>query len=159
MPGLPGERETMNKILIGIDPDVEFSGFAKMYISQNGEKEMSIMKFRFFEMFDFFKRYTTTKTDNFKIKVYIEAGWLNLKSNWHVSGHGERVSARIGTKVGANHQVGKLIAEMCEYLGLEYELVQPRTSKYSIKQFRMMTGYKGKLDQDQVDAALLIIGR
>jgi len=149
----------MNKILIGIDPDVEFSGYAKMYISDSGEKELGITKVRFFQMYKLLEHYKIIPHDDYKIKVYIEAGWLNTKSNWHVSGKGENVASRIGTKVGANHQVGKLIAEMCEYLGLEYELVQPRTSKYSIKQFRMMSGYKGKLDQDMVDSALLIIGR
>lgn len=168
----------MNKILIGIDPDCVASGCAALAINKyevdcggpntfETTRELKIHKLKFFELFDYLWE-LKVKIDDIpappdeyaiKIKVYIESGWENKKSNWHVSGKGENVASRIGTKVGANHQVGKLIAEMCEYLGLEYELVQPRTSKYSIKQFRMMSGYKGKLDQDMVDSALLIIGR
>ena len=162
----------MNKILIGIDPDCVASGCAELAINKyevdcgipntyETTRELKIHKLKFFELFDELHNLETLIkiSKDYTVKVYIEAGWLNTKSNWHVSGKGENVASRIGTKVGANHQVGKLIAEMCEYLGLEYELVQPRTSKYSIKQFRMMSGYKGKLDQDMVDSALLIIGR
>lgn len=146
----------MNKILIGIDPDVEAIG-----VSIITDGKMVIEKKSFFHLYGYLELLKLGFGFDYAytVKVYIEAGWLNTKSNWHVSGKGENVASRIGTKVGANHQVGKLIAEMCEYLGLEYELVQPRTSKYSIKQFRMMSGYKGKLDQDMVDSALLIIGR
>ena len=123
-----------------------------------------ITKLSFFGLFDYLcelreQRFGIDGMEDTKIKVYIEAGWLNQKSNWHVSGKGEAVSARVGTKVGANHQVGKLIAEMCEYLGLEYELVQPRTSKMPVKLFRKITGYEGKVDQDGIDACMLIFGR
>ena len=150
----------MKAVYIGIDCDVEKSGVSTI-IKVDKKSELKIEKMAFFELFDYLKYYRDNKDSFFdwKIKIFLEAGWKILKSNWHVSGKGENVASRIGTKVGANHQVGKLIAEMCEYLGLECELVQPRTSKYSIKQFRMMSGYKGKLDQDMVDSALLIISR
>jgi hypothetical protein len=160
-----------NKILIGVDPDVTASGYASLAINKfevdceipnswQTTRELKIHKLKFFEMFDALTTLKKmTKLEGYTAKVYIESGWLNQKSNWHVFGKGENVASRIGTKVGANHQVGKLIAEMCEYLGLEYELVQPKTAKYSIRQFRMMTGYKGKLDQEGVDSALLILNR
>jgi len=153
-----------NKILIGIDPDTQFSGVAVLDKTLKHPYNLQIQKLKFFELFSLLKNNFWTTADDIcvvrePIKVYIEAGWLNTKSNWHVSGKGENVASRIGTKVGANHQVGKLIAEMCEYLGLEYELVQPRTSKMPVKMFRKITGYTGKLDADMVDSAMLIIGR
>lgn len=148
------------KILIGIDADVEKSGVAiltKDSLFPNGR--LLIEKKSFFKLFDFLLAISNQRDkycEMCSLKVYLEAGWLNTKSNWHVSGKGENVSARIGTKVGANHQVGKLIVEMCEYLGLEYQLSQPKTSKMGIRQFRKLTKYEGKLDQDGVDAALLV---
>jgi hypothetical protein len=162
-----------NKILIGVDPDVTASGYASLEINKfevdcgipnswQTTRELKIHKLKFFEMFDSLNtlhKLIYTFRGQYTAKVYIEAGWLNTKSNWHGSGKGENVASRIGTKVGANHQVGKLIAEMCEYLGLEYELVQPKTAKMGAILFRKVTKYKGKLDQDMIDAALLIWGR
>lgn len=151
------------KILIGIDADVEKSGVAiltKDSLFPNGR--LLIEKKSFFKLFDFLLAISNQRDkyfEEYSLKVYLEAGWLNTKSNWHVSGKGEDVSARVGTKVGANHQVGKLIVEMCEYLKIDYELVQPKTSKIGIRQFRMLTKYEGKLDQDMVDAGCLILGR
>lgn len=147
----------MNKVFIGIDPDCIACGVS-MLIKYDGIKDkLIISKMPFFELFDCLK--FESKRSYQLVKVYLEAGWLNKRSNWHSDGLGEFVSGRIGAKVGANHEVGKLIAKMCEYLQIDYELVQPRTSKFGIKQFRMMTKYEGKLDQDMVDSALLIWGR
>ena len=160
------------KVMIGIDPDVSKSGYACLIIDKfevdcgvpdtwETTKEFIVNKYSFFEIFDQLNTFHKHKDSfyDWKVKVFIEAGWLNEKSNWHVSGKGERVASRVGTKVGANHQVGKLIAEMCEYLGLEYELVRPQTSKMPVKVFRKITGYEGKIDQDGVDAGMLVWGR
>ena len=146
----------VNKIFIGIDCDTDASGVAVWT-----ENQLSIYKMKFFKLFDFFKQFTDNRESyyDWEVKVILEAGWLNKKSNWHSEGKGEFVSGRIGAKVGANHQVGKLIVEMCEYLGLEYELHQPVSSKMGINLFRKMTGYKGKLDQDMIDAGCLVYKR
>jgi len=151
----------MKKILIGIDPDINLNGFSVLYKDPECGDNMSIDKKTFFQIFDFLGQFRKNKESyhDYKITVFIEAGWLNKKSNWHVSGKGENVSSRVGSKVGANHQVGKLIVEMCEYLGLEYELCRPVSSKIGIRQFRMMSKYKGKLNQDMVDSAMLVYGR
>jgi len=151
-------KNMSDRIWIGIDADVEKSGIAIWT-----ENQLSIYKMKFFKLFSVLEQYSYIKDnklrDDLKVKVVIEAGWLNKRSNWHSSGQGENIASRIGKNVGANHQVGKLIVEMCEYLGLEYELHQPVSSKMGIRQFRMMSGYKGKLDQDCVDSALLVYGR
>lgn len=153
-----------DKIFIGIDPDVDESGVTIIQEALKSPFDLTIQKLKFFELYHCLKYAFTYTNDMGKeirepIKIYIEAGWLNQKSNWHSEGKGENVASRIGKNVGANHQVGKLIAEMCEYLKLEYELVQPRTSKMPVKLFRKMTKYTGKLDQDMVDAAMLVYGR
>ena len=140
------------KIWIGIDPDTEASG-----CSMWRDNRLEIFKFSFFQLYDFLGQ--AARIEGIPVKVIIEAGWLNKKSNWHSEGKGEFVSSRIGAKVGANHQVGKLIVEMCEYLGLEYELSVPKSSKMGIRQFRILTKYEVKLDQDMVDAGMLVFGR
>jgi len=112
----------MSKIWIGIDPDAEKSGVAVW-----DSKELTLLNLRFFELYEKLINCNMHCSLNGKeLTVVIEAGWLNTKSNWHSYGHGENVAAKIGTKVGANHQTGKLIAEACEYLGIEYQLKKPK---------------------------------
>ena len=144
----------MSKIFIGVDPDVDRNGVA-MWDKET--KTLSLQKLKFFELYEFLAILKHNRAED--ITVVIEAGWLNKKSNWHTSGKGEFVAGRIGTKVGANHETGKKIVEMCEYMGLKYELRQPTSSKMGIRQFRMITKYQGKVDQDMVDAALLVYQR
>ena len=92
-------------------------------------------------------------------KIYIEAGWLN-KSSWHPSPN-RSTASRIGKNIGANHQIGKLIAEKCERLKIPHELVKPTKSKVTDhKLFCRITGYKGRRsNQEMRDAAMLIWGR
>lgn len=150
----------MSKILIGIDPDVDKSGVA--YIGIN--KEMQLNNMTFFELFDYLayaKKVSETMliTANVPIKVYIEAGWLN-KTNWHTSGKMNTATvAQIGARTGANHEVGRKIAEMCEYLKIDYELVRPTQSKVDAVYFKQLTKYQGRTNQEQRDAAMLIWGR
>ena len=91
--------------------------------------------------------------------VVIEAGWLN-KSNWHMVSKGSsNINAQIGQRTGANHEVGKKIAEMCEYLDLPYELVKPTKRKVTHEYFKALTNIIGRTNQEQRDAAMLVIGR
>lgn len=170
----------MSKILIGIDPDVDKSGVA--YIGIN--KEMQLNNMTFFELFDYLA-YAKKVSENILItssiplKVYIEAGWLN-KTNWHAnklvkdeiknifSSKGFNVQAlykliaivaQIGARTGANHETGRKIAEMCEHLHIDYELVRPTQSKVKADYFKQMTKYQKRTNQEQRDAAMLIWGR
>jgi len=170
----------MRKILIGIDPDVDKAGVA--YIGTN--KEMQLNNMTFFELFDYLaygKKVSERNiiTASIHIKVYIEAGWLN-KTNWHVSklvkdeiknifsskGFNLQalhkliaIVAQIGARTGANHETGRKIAEMCEYLKIDYELVRPTQSKVDAVYFKQLTKYQGRTNQEQRDAAMLIWGR
>jgi hypothetical protein len=144
-------------ILIGIDPDIEKSGMA---LWNTDNKQLSLFNLSFFELFDFFKQNTVDK-------VIIEAGWLNEKTNWHKGYYNKSknqfmqnsvaVNERISKHTGANHEIGKKIAEMCTYLNIKYELVVPKSSKIKTEYFQKITGIK-KSNQEQRDAAMLVFG-
>ena len=133
----------MSKILIGIDPDVDKSGVA--YIGMS--KKIVLGNMRFFELFDSISYEQSELKRLFsqhdvQIKVYIEAGWLN-KPNWHTSGKMNIATvAQIGARTGANHEVGRKIAEMCEYLKIDHELVRPTQSKVDAVYFKQLTKYQ-----------------
>ena len=140
-------------ILIGIDPDCDKSGVA---IWRPSDKCYKLFNFIFFELLDFL----SVRKHNIRL-VVIEAGWLN-KSTWHgASGKGCSVSARIGKNVGSNHEAGRKIVEMCEYLRLSYELVKPtaKSSKLGREEFARITGIKGITNADKRDAMMLVFGR
>lgn len=141
----------MKKILVGIDPDVDKSGYAEKI----GDT-ITLKNLTFFELFD---RLKLIKLQGFdKILVVVEAGWLN-KSNWHKKEKGSAaLNAKIGSDTGANHEVGKKIVEMLEHLDIEHKLVKPTKSKVNAKLFKMMTGVKQRTNQEQRDALLLIHG-
>jgi hypothetical protein len=139
-------------IYIGIDPDVDKSGFA---ILSNGE--LTLFNKTFFDIFgsleDLILKYGTKG-----ITVYIECGFLN-KSNWHAIAKGSAaLNASIGNKTGANHQVSRHLIEMCKYLGLNYKEVRPTKSKLSAETFNALTKYKGRTNPEQRDSAMLVWG-
>lgn len=98
--------------------------------------------------------------------VYIEAGWLNKKSNFrHVKGAG--MNANIGKKVGANHEIGKKLVEMCEYLGIPCTEVRPLRKiwkgpdgKITHEEFNKQakTNFK-RTNQEERDAGLILLTR
>lgn len=129
---------------VGIDPDVKKIGVAVW----DGDDFARLETMAFFELFD----YMTLNRTRIEL-VVIEAGWLNKRHNWH--GGNQRTSQRISNNVGRNHETGRKIVEMCEYLELDYTLVQPRRSKFSAELFERTTGHKIK-NQDIIDAAMLV---
>lgn len=148
--------KSVEKNYIGIDPDVTKSGVA-FYESKS--KKLELANLTFFELFDYLKFAKSEKLENQSLKIIIEAGWLN-KSNWHkVSNGSSSINAQIGQRTGANHETGKKIVEMCEYLNLEFELVKPTKSKIDSKMFHKITGTIGRTNQDQRDAGMLVYGR
>lgn len=141
----------MNKIFIGIDPDVEKNGVAIWYPKT---KQLELNNLKFFDVFELIK---AMKIRN-EIIVTIDAGWLN-KSNFHVIGTNKNVNGKIGERVGANHETGRKIAEMCDYLGVAYELHRPTRSKVNKEVFKQITGYKGRTNQETRDAGMLVYGK
>ena len=141
----------MSRVLIGIDPDVEKSGVG--YI--NG-LNIGLMNYTFFELFDFLKG---LKEDYYnKLFVVVEGGWLN-KGNWHTKNKGSAaLNAKIGQHTGANHEVGKKIVEMLEYLEIKHKIVRPTKSKMKARVFKMITKIDQQTNQEQRDAYMLIHG-
>jgi hypothetical protein len=141
----------MSKILIGIDPDVEKSGFAAIQGDQ-----LKLSNLTFFELFEELNKY---KNKEVKPVVFVECGFLN-KSNWHKKfGGSAAVNAKIGERTGANFETAKKIVEMCVYLGLPYEKIQPTKSKVSSDYLKKVTGIDARTNQEQRDALMLIWGR
>jgi len=135
-------------MIIAIDPDLEKSGFAKL---ENGKLEL--FNFTFFELQDYFKDY------RYQIEIIIiEAGWLNKKSNWHGAAN-KSIASRIGKNVGENHATGKLLAQMCEHMGLPYVLVKPTRTKLNAEEFKLLTGYEGRTNQETRDAGCLAFAK
>jgi hypothetical protein len=133
-------------IHVGIDPDVNKSGVA-MWCEVAGD-------YTHLEEMTFFKLFELLCFHCNKIQqVVIEAGWLNKKHNWH--GRKGAAAERISNNVGRNHETGRKLVEMCDYLGLEYVLVRPKRSKFKAETFRNITGYDIK-NQDIIDAAMLV---
>ena len=142
----------MQKLYIGVDPDIDKSGVCLYYSKTNFE----LLNLKFFELFD--KLYLLKDCENLDIEVVIESGWLN-KSNWHkVTNGSAAINANIGLRTGANHEVGRKIIEMCEYLKLKHRIVKPTKSKIDAKGFEQITKHKGRTNQEQRDSCMLVFG-
>lgn len=140
------------KYHIGIDPDVKLSGFAVWDASSKG---FFLKCYSFSDILFVMQDYPKEKT-----KVYVEAGWLN-KSNWHLDGQmSKQRAAAIGNSVGRNHQRGMDIVEIFrDFLGYEVLEMKPTKSKLDAKQFRKITGYAGRTNQETRDAGMLVYGK
>lgn len=153
-------------IYIGIDPDVKKSGVAFL---ERYTRTLAIYEFGFFELFEFLcdKKRRLDMT-GLKVRVILEGGWLN-ESNWHLQAAARYVrqplnrAAAIGYNTGENHRTGKLIGEMCQFIGVECNIVKPlqkcwhgKEGKITHAELEYLTGMKLKrTNQDGRDAALL----
>lgn len=140
----------MKKILIGIDPDVDKNG-----VASNDGTNVDLLNLTYFELFEYMKAKQETYDH---LLVFVEAGWLN-KSNWHKKeGGSAALNAKIGSYTGANHETGKKICEMLDYLKIPYKEIKPTKSKVNARTFEMLTKFKGRYNQEQRDAYMLIHG-
>lgn len=157
----------MIKYHIGIDPDVTNSGVCVWNAETQTIERLCCLPFfgkrhsgEFAArdgLFDCLTYYATTN-DPGDVRVVVDAGWLN-RSNFHArANENQRVNAQIGERTGANHETGKKIIEMCEYLELPCELHRPTRSKIGAGYFAHITGCKGRTNQEERDAAMLVFG-
>ena len=142
---------------IGIDPDCDASGMAVIHVNKN---KITYGSFKFPNLIEFLKfEYT-----NEKVKIVIEAGWLNKKSNFRPNfgkkvnsdssykeikdsyESSQRISDRISAKVGANHETGKKIVEMLEYYGFTVQLIKPLPKRWK--------GTNGKITHEELNDIL-----
>lgn len=138
------------KLLIGIDPDVDKSGVA----FKNG-KLIELLNLTFFQLFDFLSFYNDKEE---KPVIYIECSYLN-QSNWHKkTNSSSSLNVKIGERTGANFETAKKIVEMCEYLNLPFEQIKPTRSKVNADFFKQITKIDKRTNQEQRDAYMLIHG-
>lgn len=138
------------KVFIGIDPDLIKSGVAYWF---KNDKQLRVETMSHFQLIEHLKTLVSIGTN---FEVIIEAGWLNKKSNFRTT-QNRAIGERIAKNVGENVAAGKLIEQACQGLKIEYQLVQPRSSKVSSKFFEQLTGLKVK-NQEMMDAAMLVFG-
>lgn len=100
-------------IIIGIDPDVDKSGVA--VLSTNLRKVYVDAKC-FPDLLESLQSDVRLYNATFRnYVVVVEASWM-IRGNWHLTERGRKqYAAATGYKVGCNHQVGKLIVEMCKH--------------------------------------------
>ena len=140
-------------IYIGIDPDVDKSGFAAK--NSNDKQFAHIWQYSFFDLIYQIELIKIVHD----VVVVVEAGWLIKKSNWHSNPkQSKAVGEKIAKAVGANHQVGKLFVEWCESKNIECIEVKPM-GKLNAREFKKITGWEQRTNPEQRDAAMLVFGR
>ena len=109
----------MKRIYIGIDPDVNQSGVARV------DKEMGKSKVWADHLpFPLLLDYLLTikevaRLQNATLVVLVEASW-KIGHNWHLKpSDSKAVAAAKGNAVGAMQQVGKLLVEFCQEKGID----------------------------------------
>ena len=144
----------MDKTYIGIDPDVDGSGYA-VILPDGGIwcGNLTIAGI----LNDAEARHGRT--------VYVmEAAWLTGKVNWHFSGgENRRVSSAMGYSIGRNHQTGMDIAALLRHMGHEVREVRPlkklwcgKDGKITHEEICRLTGWDApRSNQEQRDALLL----
>ncbi|MCH7309205.1 hypothetical protein MMO38_13850 [Acinetobacter sp. NIPH 1852] len=139
----------MGDLIIGIDPDLDKSG-----VALKGSQGLALYNLTFVELKNLIeKEYAVIK------KVVVEAGWLNEKANFHYRPKQTKSAGeRIAKNVGENHATGKLITQLIESMGIPVQLVKPTRSKLSSDDFKRITGWPQRSNQEQRDAAMLIWG-
>lgn len=136
-------------IYVGIDPDVEKSGFAIWDTSR--KRFLNITELNFFDTLETLLKLKPNK-------IIIEAGFLIPKKNWHKA-DSKGSSDTIAYQVGRNQQIAYLLGEFCERNKLNYQFVPPK-GKLTKEIFKQYTGiqFKHNSDQDKIDAAMLVFG-
>lgn len=145
----------MKKILIGIDPDTDKSGFAFVY-----GKTIVLKNLKFFELFTIL--HNIKKNPEYlecNIEVYVECGFLNGGNRHFKNAASTAFNGKISERVGANHETAKKICEMCEFIGFNFHQVKPTQSKKKSDEFKKITGIKTQTNQEQRDALMLVYGR
>ena len=127
----------MVKTIIAVDPDVTKSGVTALDVTS---KSLSTYAMSFPDLIDFIYSFPEKES----IHIAVEAGWLNRKSNFH--GYYGNRGERIAKDVGANHETGKKIVEMCEHKGYSVSLVKPLEKRWK--------GSRGKITHPELESVL-----
>ena len=138
---------------IGIDPDTTASGIA--IFNRRTKQYEAYYRIAFFDLFDLLDNLLKY---GYKFEVVIEAGWRNPSKMHNVKGYATRAkAAAIGANVGANHECGRKIVEMCQYFGTDPWLLTPTSSKWTPTMLHHLTNIELSANQqDIIDAMRLV---
>jgi len=135
---------------MGIDPDCDKSGVA--FYDTDLKRIYSLHNWDLVSLLHWLESYSCTR-------VYVSAGWLNRSNFHHARGMTLAKVAQIGERVGANHEVGRQIVKACKHYGIEVVEVRPTMAKLDAAAFKRLTGWQGRTNQEQRDAAMCVFGR
>lgn len=144
-----------NKIIIGIDCDVDKSGIAFV----RGGSITRLFNLNLWKTFDLIaEAFSLYKNESKEILVVIEAGWIDKSGkeaknkSYHGGGKGSSYD------VGRNSEIGRQIAKFCHENKIPYVLRQPRGySSLNAAQFKSITKYEGKTNSETRVAALFAL--
>lgn len=151
--------------IVGIDPDTNKSGFALLETT-TFQLELSALTFpQLIDKIIYLR--DKSRFDGKTLQVVVEAGWVNEKSNFH--GYAGHRAEKISKNVGANHETGKKIIEICRHWGIPCEEMAPLPlrvgwmnlwsgpdGKITHEELVNLTGLKAsRTNQEERDAALL----
>jgi hypothetical protein len=137
---------TKADIIIGIDPDVNKSGVARL---EGNRVELSSLSFPM--LIDFLMRLKGAELNGGpRAVIVVEASW-KISHNWHAHrGDSKGTVARKGNDAGRCHEVGRKIVECARYYGLEV------VEKLPLK--KIWKGKDGKITHEEIKA-FMPIGR
>lgn len=151
--------------VVGLDPDTEKTGVAILRVSDSSLLLEAHDLSGVIGVFEDMEQLQRLNGDLVLIRV--ECGFLN-KSNWHLGschtiyahkGLNAALStaAKIGEKVGRNHETARVIVQLAKRMGLTVEEVKPTETKINAEAFRAITKYEGRSSQEKRDAAMLCV--
>lgn len=141
-------------IIVGLDPDCEKIGMSTY------NKETKELNYSSIDFFDLQKWLIENKLEITQVKI--EASWKISKSDFHSSipkkslyAYSEvlkysNISASIGKKVGANHEIGRKIEQFCIRESIPYKLSMPLTKRWK--------GKGGKITHEEIVKLLQPLG-
>lgn len=148
-----------SKIIIGIDPDSDKSGYAEL---NKDTKEIKLLSLTFPQLVDKMQEWIGED-----VLFIVEAGWL-IKTNWHLRyGDNVKVAAAKGNGAGRNHETGRKIVEMLEHYQIPHETIKPlkkcwkgRDGKITHAEIAyFIESFPKKSNQETRDAALIAWNR
>ena len=143
-------------VIIAIDPDTIKSGVAVLVPST---RNIEIYSLTFPFLIDFLVGFS--KKYNFVNYIVVsEAGWMHKKSDFRdIKG---KAGNRVAKNVGANHETGRKLVEMCIHYGLKVlphiplkKCWKGKEGKITHEEIRQFIQVPNRTNQEERDAALL----
>lgn len=156
----------LDKVIIGIDPDVTRSGIA---VLEMPSRRLRATALPFADLVDCIRtEQRRCEVSGVPLAVVVEAGWLN-RGNWHITRYDRpQAAAAKGAGVGRNQQVGILLLELLRHWQIPCHELRPlplkvgriplwhgRDGKITAEDVKRVTGYSKPTNQEARDAILL----